>query len=100
MSLTKPQRRWLDWLTERGGVGILDRYGRVVARGEAAPATCTTVWLRLVAEGLVTGDNGVVRITGRGALPAARPSVQAPNAPITFASLLKETVNAHTQRTR
>jgi len=45
--LSKPQRRALQWLDDRGGTAILNRYGRAMAMGEAAPFEAST-WLRLM----------------------------------------------------
>ena len=59
--LSKAQERALTWLTERGGSGTLDRYGRVLAAGE----TCSfhpTTWLRLVAVGRIEGWGSRLRV--------------------------------------
>jgi hypothetical protein len=33
LALTDRQQFWLDWLTEKGGSGVIDGYGRVQAGG-------------------------------------------------------------------
>ena len=48
--MTDAQQRAFNWLNERGGTGMLDRYGRVLAMGEISPSTPVT-WLRLVGLG-------------------------------------------------
>ena len=58
MKLTKAQERAIEWLKERGGTGILDRYGRLVAGGEVATQFHPTTWLRLVAVGAMWGEGG------------------------------------------
>ena len=58
MSLTKAQIRAVKWLNERGGSGVLDRYGRLVAGGEVASSVHPTTWLRLVAAGIIQGREG------------------------------------------
>ena len=62
MQLTKAQERAIKWLEERGGSGVLDRYGRLVAGGEVASQFHPTTWLRLVAGGALRGGSG--RLTG------------------------------------
>ncbi len=66
MHLTKSQERAIEWLKERGGSGILDRYGRLVAGGEVASQFHPTTWLRLVAVGAVRGEGGRLNL-GSGA---------------------------------
>ena len=52
--LPDTHRHALGWLAVRGGEGVIDRMGRVVAQGEAYRSTETaTVWLRLVTTGHV-----------------------------------------------
>lgn len=46
--MSKAMRHAEEWLRERGGTGIIDRYGRVVASGEAAGQFDAATWLRLV----------------------------------------------------
>ena len=60
MELTVDQAKWFDWLTERGGRGFLDRWGRVVAAGETSPQGATVAWLNLVAKGLLVGKDGLL----------------------------------------
>jgi hypothetical protein len=47
-----------NWLMERGGSGVVDHYGRVMASGEVATGTSAETWLRLVAAGMLTGEHG------------------------------------------
>lgn len=47
--------RALKWLAERGGSGVVDRYGRLLARGEVSSSICPSTWLRLVADGQLKG---------------------------------------------
>ena len=49
------------WLEERGGSGVIDRYGRLLAAGELAPFADTT-WLRLVAAGRLIGSDGHISL--------------------------------------
>ncbi len=58
MDLTKAQERAIKWLSERGGSGVLDRYGRLIAGGEVASQFHPTTWVRLVAKGAVRGGGG------------------------------------------
>jgi len=60
--MTRAQHRALRWLNDRGGSGVLDRYGRVVAGGEAAGHISPTTWLRLTAQGDVYGVRGRLTI--------------------------------------
>ncbi len=62
IKLTKAQVRAVKWLQERGGSGVLDRYGRLVAAGEVATSVHPTTWLRLVAGGMLSGQNGRLRL--------------------------------------
>ncbi len=70
--LTEAQRRAVKWLHERGDEGVLDRYGRVVAAGEACKHHDATTWLRLMSAGLFFGDMGRVGLTARGISAALR----------------------------
>jgi hypothetical protein len=63
MTMTAAQIIALLWLSERGGSGTLDRYGRVCAGGQAR---LTGSWLRLVALGYIAGGNGRIWITDIG----------------------------------
>lgn len=54
-SLTKPQRQALEWLQERGGNGVVNRYGKVMASGEIAGFDAAT-WLRLICAGLIVSE--------------------------------------------
>lgn len=62
-SLTPDQKKWLDWLRERGGEGVVDRYGRVLAQGERSPTGAQVAWLHLVAKGWITGIGGRIRVS-------------------------------------
>lgn len=56
----------LHWLAERGGSGILDLHGRVVAGGEVSATATWASWLRLVALGHVAGEAGRLALTESG----------------------------------
>lgn len=66
MKLTEAQERNLKWLHEQGGEGYVDKYGRVVARGENAPQGSYPAWLKLIAYGLITGLRGRLFVTEYG----------------------------------
>jgi hypothetical protein len=72
MKLTPDQATNLIWLADRGGEGMVDRYGRVVASGETRPQGSWIAWLRLVALGLVDGDDRRLKLTARGRMQAAQ----------------------------
>lgn len=55
--MTEAQKRALVWLYERGGSGVIDRYGRVLAAGEVAKQFDGSTWLRLIASGHMRGKN-------------------------------------------
>lgn len=40
--MTDSQKKALDWLAERGGDGVFDRNGVLLARGESAPKEWAT----------------------------------------------------------
>lgn len=70
MKFTSSCKRALAWINDREGHGVIDRYGKLMAKGEAAhfaPAT----WLRLVILGYLASNSmgglGVTQI-GREAL--------------------------------
>lgn len=52
---TDAQKRAMKWLSDRGGSGVLDRYGRVMAAGEVASHIHPTTWLRLMTMSEVGG---------------------------------------------
>lgn len=55
------------WLRDRGGNGIIDQYGRVVAQGERYKSGETAqVWLRLVASGHVIGADNRLHLSPTG----------------------------------
>lgn len=58
MILTAPQRRALQWLKDRGGDGIFNRHGVLLAQGEYAPHERVT-WNQLGELGLVEFYDGV-----------------------------------------
>lgn len=66
MNITDAQFKNLLWLSKRGGSGYIDRYGRVVAGGETAPQGAYVAWLKMIADGLVSGGDGRLQITDRG----------------------------------
>jgi len=59
--MTKSQAEALKWLRERGGDGIFDRCGVLIASGESAPHTRAT-WNALAKLGLVE----MYKPTGKG----------------------------------
>ena len=62
--LSPGQKRALAWLAERGGSGVLDRYGTLVAQGEKCPAAPQT-WLRLFLSGHAKAVDGrIVLVEG------------------------------------
>ena len=65
MALSKPLQRAMDWLTERGGSGVVDCYGRVLAGGEVATHIDSTTWLRLVSKGALWGEGGRVTLAAK-----------------------------------
>lgn len=62
MKLTPDQDKWLKWLIERGGCGILDRYGRVHAMGENSPNGSQVSWLYLFVKGAVVAHEGRIQV--------------------------------------
>lgn len=63
--MTRAMLKALIWLSDHGGDGVIDRYGRIVAGGETSPQSPT--WLRLMTHGLITGDGiNRIRITAKG----------------------------------
>jgi hypothetical protein len=58
LALTDRQQFWLDWLTEKGGSGVIDGYGRVQAGGETSSTGAMIAWLMLVQKGYVVGHKG------------------------------------------
>lgn len=66
MKLTQAQQKRLTWLTDQGGEGVVDRYGRVVAGGEECHPGAYPVWLRLIAHGLIEGKRGRLFVTEYG----------------------------------
>ena len=64
--ISEAQERALNWLYDAGQSGIVDRYGRVVASGEAAKFADASTWLRLIADEFVEGKDKRLRITPRG----------------------------------
>ena len=51
--MTDTMRRAIAWLRARGGSGVVDRYGRVLAAGEVATHIDSATWLRLAIEGVL-----------------------------------------------
>lgn len=62
--MTKSQEDALKWLRERGGDGIFDRNGVLLAAGESAPHTRST-WNALAKLGAVEFYNPTGRGRGR-----------------------------------
>ena len=50
--MTEAQREAIKWLTDRGGDGVFDKNGILLAAGETAPHTRST-WNQLEKMGLV-----------------------------------------------
>lgn len=74
--MNKAQTRALEFLAERGGSGIIDKYGRILAQGETEDGRggfATATWLRLIAREYIGGAGGRIFITenGRKALQEA-----------------------------
>lgn len=61
--LTPEQAFALKWLFQRGGSGIVDRYGRLIAAGEVFPKGPSAVWMRLLAVGYLMGSDGRIGLT-------------------------------------
>lgn len=62
--MTDAQKKALKWLTERGGDGVFDMNGVLIAEGEAAPFMRST-WNRLRDLGLIEFYNPLGRGRGR-----------------------------------
>lgn len=58
MPIGKVQRKALDWLRERGGDGLFNRHGVLMARGELAPHMRAT-WNKLIAAGELEKYDGI-----------------------------------------
>ena len=61
--MTPAMKKALDWLTERGGSGVLTTRAsvRVIAQGDQASFLADT-WLRLVVAGRLVAENGRLRV--------------------------------------
>jgi hypothetical protein len=72
--LPDTHRRALGWLAQRGGEGVIDQHGRVVAQGEKfSSAESAQVWLRLVTTGHVEGaGRHRLRLTADGRMIGSR----------------------------
>lgn len=55
--LTDAMKKALNWLNERGGSGVIDKYGRLLAGGEIATSIDNATWLRLVEAGFLAGGD-------------------------------------------
>lgn len=64
--ITNEQLDCLEWFSVRGGSGYVDRYGRVVAGGEASNRNKFPAWLKLVAAGYITGGEDRLKVTSLG----------------------------------
>jgi hypothetical protein len=66
--LPDTHRSALGWLAARGGEGVIDRHGRIVAQGEFYRSVeSASVWLRLVTTGHVeAAGRGRLRLTPDG----------------------------------
>ncbi len=73
MTLTAAQSSALKWLSDRGGDGMFDKSGIVLAYGESAPHTRTT-WNQLEALGLVQFYR--TRARGRGRIRVVQGGVR------------------------
>lgn len=67
MKLSVAQHRNLKWLHEHGGSGYLDKYCRLCAGGENLPTGAWPSLLNLVANNMITGNDGRLAITIHGA---------------------------------
>ena len=63
MKVTPAMKAAYLWLQERDGVGILDRYGRMMACGVVASHIAPETWLRLVAADLLIAQEGHLVLT-------------------------------------
>ena len=64
-ALTTAQVRALKWLEEHGGVGVINRYGRIIAAGEKSGIAPET-WLRLMTMQCIVPDGRYrIQMAGR-----------------------------------
>ena len=63
MKLTKAQHKNLTWLHNRGGSAFIDGHGRLCAGGENASQGSYPSWLKLIAYGLLAGEDGRIIVT-------------------------------------
>lgn len=61
--ITDTMHKRMQWLADRGGSGVIDKYGRVVAEGQNTYSTYNGTWLKLVAFGFLTGGQGRLSLT-------------------------------------
>jgi hypothetical protein len=61
-ALTPAQQMALNWLAERGGEGVIDRYGRIIAKGDVYRGEHGATWLRLVALRFLIGTGHAGRL--------------------------------------
>ncbi len=66
MKPTPAQHKALAWLHRQGGSGVVTAYGRILAGGVEWPQGSFPAWLRLIADGLVTGSSGRIVVTEYG----------------------------------
>jgi hypothetical protein len=64
--LTDIQRTWLQWLHDNGGSGWVDRYGRLVANGDASKQGTMVTWLQLLQKGQIHVQNERFVLTEQG----------------------------------
>ena len=64
--VSEAQERALFWLHDAGGSGVIDRYGNIVAAGQAAKWADAGTWLRLIADEFVDGKDKRLQVTFRG----------------------------------
>lgn len=61
-AITAEMERSMDkavqWLTDRGGSGVMDRFGRVLAMGDAAINVDGVTWLRCIFSGRLGVESG------------------------------------------
>ena len=63
VALTPAQAKWLNWLRENGGEATIDRYGRLIARGEVSNIGAHPAWIGLLAKGWLQGGGGRIVVT-------------------------------------
>jgi hypothetical protein len=54
--------RAVDWLKDRGGSGVLDKFGKVLARGDSAITVDAVTWIRCVFCGRLKVEHGRIYV--------------------------------------